>query len=80
MLQMNGLLLSNVWAGYHLLLNPDYKAAVQWRFVNRAIDEVENDGVRPMPPQAPSAGCTGMMCSQVDLCSASGGQAVNGLE
>ncbi len=45
-LQMNGLLLSNSWAGYHMLLNPDYKAAVQWRFVNRAIDEVENDSVR----------------------------------
>ncbi|KAK9834168.1 hypothetical protein WJX81_004826 [Elliptochloris bilobata] len=43
--QMNGLLLSNSWAGYHMLLNPDYKAAVQWRFVNRAIDEVENDSV-----------------------------------
>ena len=47
MLQMNGLLLSNSWAGFHMLLNPDYKAAVQWRFVNRAIDEVENDSVRP---------------------------------
>lgn len=45
---MNGLLMSNSWAGYHMLLNPDYKAAVQWRFVNRAIDEVENDSVRPL--------------------------------
>ncbi len=43
---MNGLLLSNSWAGFYMLLNPDYKAAVQWRFVNRAIDEVENDSVR----------------------------------
>ena len=28
-----------------MLLNPDYRAQVQWRFVNRAIDEVENGGV-----------------------------------
>lgn len=44
-LQMNGLLMSNSWAGHHVLLNPDYSAATQWRFVNRAIDEVENDRV-----------------------------------
>lgn len=44
---MNGLLMSNSWAGYHILLNPDYSAATQWRFVNRAIDEVENDRVQP---------------------------------
>ncbi|CAL8470267.1 g9809 [Coccomyxa elongata] len=43
--KMNGLLMSNSWAGYHILLNPDYSAATQWRFVNRAIDEVENDRV-----------------------------------
>jgi hypothetical protein len=43
--QLNGLLLSNSWAGYHVLLNPDYSAATQWRFVNRAIDEVENNRV-----------------------------------
>lgn len=34
--------LSNSWAGYHILLNPDYSAQILWRFVNRAIDEVEN--------------------------------------
>ena len=45
MLQMNGLKLSNSWAGYLILLNPPYTAAAQWRFVNRAIDEVENDRV-----------------------------------
>lgn len=45
LLQMNGLLVANSWAGYHVLLNPDYSAAMQWRFVNRAIDEVENDRV-----------------------------------
>ncbi|EIE26240.1 hypothetical protein COCSUDRAFT_83615 [Coccomyxa subellipsoidea C-169] len=38
--KMNGLLMSNSWAGFHVLLNPDYSAATQWRFVNRAIDEV----------------------------------------
>ena len=42
---MNGLKLSNSWAGYLILLNPPYTAAAQWRFVNRAIDEVENDRV-----------------------------------
>ena len=46
--QTNGLLMSNSWAGYHVLLNPDYSAATQWRFVNRAIDEVENDRVQPL--------------------------------
>ena len=43
--QANGLKLSNSWAGYHILLNPDYSAQILWRFVNRAIDEVENDRV-----------------------------------
>ena len=51
-LQMNGLLMSNSWAGFHVLLNPDYSAATQWRFVNRAIDEVENDRVRSLHSQA----------------------------
>ena len=37
---MNGLKLSNSWAGYHVLLNPDFSSSIQWRFVNRAIDEV----------------------------------------
>eukprot|EP00210_Caulerpa_lentillifera_P002266 g2176.t1 len=41
----NGLKLSNSWAGYYIILNPDYKSQVQWRFVNRAVDEVENDRV-----------------------------------
>ncbi|GMH33587.1 hypothetical protein BSKO_01421 [Bryopsis sp. KO-2023] len=41
----NGLKKSNSWSGHHIILNPDYKAQVQWRFVNRAIDEVENDRV-----------------------------------
>eukprot|EP00803_Ostreobium_quekettii_P007813 evm.model.scf_2610.3 EVM.evm.TU.scf_2610.3 scf_2610:18492-21531(+) len=41
----NGLKLSNSWAGFHVLLNPDYKSQIQWRFVNRAIDEVENEAV-----------------------------------
>lgn len=44
-LQDNGLKLSNSWSGYHIVLNPDFSANVQWRFVNRAIDEVENQRV-----------------------------------
>ncbi|KAK9867491.1 hypothetical protein WJX84_009338 [Apatococcus fuscideae] len=43
--QDNGLKLSNSWSGYHIILNPDFSANVQWRFVNRAIDEVENQRV-----------------------------------
>ena len=45
-LQDDGLRLSNSWEGFYVLLNPDYSAQTQWRFVNRAIDEVENDKVR----------------------------------
>jgi hypothetical protein len=41
----NGLKLSNVWKGYYVLLNPDFTSQIQWRFVNRAIDEVESDSV-----------------------------------
>ena len=41
----NGLKASNAWAGYYIVLNPEFKAQVQWRFINRAIDEVENDRV-----------------------------------
>lgn len=41
----DGLKLCNSWAGHYILLNPDYRAQVQWRFVNRAIDEVENGSV-----------------------------------
>lgn len=41
----DGLRLCNSWAGFHVLLNPDYSAQTQWRFVNRAIDEVENNRV-----------------------------------
>ena len=48
MIQANGLLTSNSWAGYHVLLNPEYSGSTQWRFVNRAIDEVENDRVRSL--------------------------------
>lgn len=47
---MNGLKLSNSWAGHLVLLNPPYTAATQWRFVNRAIDEVENDQVLRLSP------------------------------
>lgn len=53
-LQMNGLKLTNSWAGYAVLLNPPYTAASQWRFVNRAIDEVENDRVQSAPTLSPS--------------------------
>jgi hypothetical protein len=59
--QMNGLLLGNAWAGHHVLLNPDYASATQWRFVNRAIDEVENDAVRA-PDQA-ALPCLRAACS-----------------
>ena len=37
--QLNGLKLSNSWEGFYILLNPDFSASIQWRFVNRAIDE-----------------------------------------
>ncbi len=43
--QDDGLTETNSWSGYHVLLNPDYSAATQWRFVNRAIDEVEGGNV-----------------------------------
>jgi hypothetical protein len=41
----NGLKLTNHWAGYYIILNPDFSSQIQWRFVNRAIDEVENESV-----------------------------------
>ena len=41
----DGLKLSNEWSGYHVLLNPDFSSHTQWRFVNRAIDEVESGQV-----------------------------------
>ncbi len=41
----NGLKLSNVWKGYYVVLNPDFTSQIQWRFVNRAIDEVESESV-----------------------------------
>ncbi|GLC40999.1 hypothetical protein PLESTM_001144900 [Pleodorina starrii] len=41
----DGLRLSNSWAGYNVILNPEYTSQTQWRFVNRAIDEVENGSV-----------------------------------
>ena len=28
-----------------MILNPEFSSQVQWRFINRAIDEVENDRV-----------------------------------
>jgi len=37
----DGLKMTNSWAGYHVLVNPPYEAQVQWRFINRAINEVE---------------------------------------
>jgi len=37
----DGLKMSNSWEGYHVLLNPPYENQVQWRFINRAINEVE---------------------------------------
>ncbi|QDZ25526.1 hypothetical protein HOP50_17g80680 [Chloropicon primus] len=39
----DGLDSKNSWKGYHIILNPEYKAKILWRFINRAIDEVEND-------------------------------------
>ena len=38
--------LGGLLGGRFVLLNPDYRAQVQWRFVNRAIDEVENGQAR----------------------------------
>ena len=29
----------------YVILNPEFSSQVQWRFINRAIDEVENDRV-----------------------------------
>ena len=37
----DGLAIRNSWAGNYCILNPPYEAAVQWRFINRAINEVE---------------------------------------
>eukprot|EP00884_Botryococcus_braunii_P018797 jgi/Botrbrau1/5600/Bobra.97_2s0025.2 len=42
--KMDGLKVENEWSGF-VLLNPDYRANTLWRFVNRAIDEVENGKV-----------------------------------
>ena len=36
----DGLALRNSWADHFVLLNPPYESALQWRFINRAIDEV----------------------------------------
>ncbi|KDD72680.1 hypothetical protein H632_c3034p0, partial [Helicosporidium sp. ATCC 50920] len=41
----DGLSAANPWRGFHVLLNPPFSAQMQWRFVNRAIDAVENDEV-----------------------------------
>jgi hypothetical protein len=37
----DGLCIRNSWAGHHVILNPPYEASVQWRFINRSINEVE---------------------------------------
>lgn len=37
----DGLLLRNTWAGSFVILNPPFESQLQWRFVNRVIDEVE---------------------------------------
>mmetsp|Transcript_8218 Transcript_8218/g.51089 ORF Transcript_8218/g.51089 Transcript_8218/m.51089 type:complete len:350 (+) Transcript_8218:1624-2673(+) len=37
----DGLLPANSWEGFHVILNPPYESQMTWRFVNRAIDEVE---------------------------------------
>ncbi|MEW5300397.1 MAG: hypothetical protein WDW36_003330 [Sanguina aurantia] len=37
----DGLNPANSWAGCFVVLNPAFQAQVQWRFVNRASDEVE---------------------------------------
>lgn len=37
----DGLKQENSWKGFHVILNPSYESAVQWRFINRAINECE---------------------------------------
>jgi hypothetical protein len=37
----DGLKQENPWKDYYVILNPSYEAQVQWRFINRAINEVE---------------------------------------
>ena len=37
----DGLKVSNSWAEKYIILNPPYEAQTQWRFINRAINEVE---------------------------------------
>ena len=37
----DGLLKKNEWKGFHVILNPPYEPQTQWRFINRAINEVE---------------------------------------
>ncbi len=42
--QDDGLMLSTSWSPgkpFYILLNPPYHSQTQWRFVNRALDEVE---------------------------------------
>jgi hypothetical protein len=38
---INGLLSKNSWANKFALLNPPYETQTQWRFIHRAINEVE---------------------------------------
>ena len=37
----NGLLTRNVWRDKFILLNPPYEIQTQWRFIHRAINEIE---------------------------------------
>lgn len=69
LLQANGLLTSNSWAGYHVLLNPEYSGSTQWRFVNRAIDEVENDQARHLSQALMPAFSHRKQCYSCSLCS-----------
>ena len=39
--RQDGLKQENPWKGYYVILNPSYESSVQWRFINRAINEVE---------------------------------------
>eukprot|EP00873_Tetraselmis_striata_P034833 jgi/Tetstr1/455097/TSEL_041949.t1 len=38
----DGLEMENSWSELFVYLNPPYDSALQWRFINRAIDEVES--------------------------------------
>lgn len=38
----DGLEMANSWSQRYVYLNPPFDSALQWRFINRAIDEVES--------------------------------------